>query len=193
MKINLGINYLIYMLLFISLTAPGVAHSDDEYGEERKVDCHMHKTWQINFRNFEYKDVVELSVPPGPCETVVMTLIVRSDDGEDIYYMYGRRFAPHVTFDTEDPNFHKFIEPYLKNLHTHMQKNSKMLPKYHKQDAANGLIKLHVSLKEYRSLRRQHIPLFYHLVSHDRWQYVRYDAKKRRARVIVSGQLGMVR
>lgn len=172
------------MIIFaLLLVSPSV------YADEEEGICHIHKSLPIHFRSFKVKDILELSVGPGPCATAIMTLNIRSDEG-DVFYTYASQFALHVVPDPNDPNFDKFIEPFLKNLETGAQKNARDMPKYYKQDEANGLIKLHVKRNSYKAMRLRHVPMLYHLTSHDRWQYVMFNKKKSGARVVVSGELG---
>ena len=154
---------------------------------EESSSCHIHKTHSINFRSYEVKDILELSVSPGPCATATMTLIIKSEYGE-IFYTYAGRFAPHVTSDSADPNFHKFIDPFINNLITDAAKKSKDMPKYIRQDAANGFIKLHIKQKFYNDLRVRHLPLFYHPNNHNGWQYVMFDKKTGQGKLLVSGK-----
>lgn len=169
----------IIFLLFI-LVSPTLYAEDD-------ATCHIHKSQAIHFRNYKVKDVLELSVGPGPCSTAIMTLNIRSDEGE-VFYTYASRFATHVTPDPYDPNFRKFIEPFLKNLETDAQKNAKYLPEYYPQDAKLGLIKLHIGKNAYKNLRLRHLPVFFQPNSSEGWQYVIYDKKTRKGKLIVSGK-----
>ena len=166
-------------LLMCFLFLPLIAWADVE-------ECHIHKTHSINFRDYKTKDVLEIAVGPGPCDTAVMSLLIRSVHG-DVFYSYNARFAPHVTADALDPNFDKFIQPFLDNLITESAKKGRDMPKYNKLDARNGFIKLHVGKKQYEQLRSQHVPLFFHPNSYNGWQYIIYDRKTGRGKRIASG------
>ncbi|MDH5180230.1 MAG: hypothetical protein OEZ39_07375 [Gammaproteobacteria bacterium] len=157
------------------------------YADQPEGECHIHKSHAFHFRDYKVKDILEISVGPGPCPTALMTLNIRSAEGE-VFYTYVSRFADHVTPDPYDPNFDKFVEPFFTTFLAELQKNANSMPKYHRQDEKLGLIKLYVSEKHYNTLKVRPLPVFFQPISHDSWLYLVYDAQSRKGKKVISGK-----
>lgn len=181
---------LMRLWLAIGLVVIFIQSFEARGGEQIYPSCHLHRSQEVSFRNHSSKDILEISIGGGPCYSATMTIVIRTEHGE-ILYSYVAPFKRHIAVDWRDNDLDKDAERFVDRTIAKAMGTTANLPPFLEPEAyyeANdGSIE--VPKAEYEKLRKEARPMFYHMTYYEGWQFVVYDEKERKSRVIVSGGL----
>lgn len=157
-------------------------------GAQPSSSCHLHRTKDVSFRAKDSEDVLEVSIGNGPCHSATLTIVVRTEQGE-IVYSYIAPFLRHIA--TSDEDLSKVAEAFVGRAIAGAMQSTTSLPPflepeayYEKHDGA-----ISITRTEYEMLRWKARPMLYHLNYYEGWQYIIYDEKTQKSRIIVEGGL----
>jgi hypothetical protein len=152
-------------------------------------NCQVQKAREIGFRSATAKDVLEIIVGTGPCETATLTIVIRSDVGH-ILYSYVEKFEQHVVHSEQDPLHTKpiaFVDDLLaRGVGSTADLPPWLEPEAYEQKHAG---EVQVSKEEYERLRANPRPMFTHPIYHEGWRSIVWDEKEDESLAIVSGGL----
>jgi hypothetical protein len=170
------------LLTACGLTAASAAGSD------AAPECHLHRSEEVSFRERGSKDVLEISIGTGPCYAATLTIVVRTEYG-DVLYSYVAKFKQHTALHWEAPelpdNAREFVETSLSNA----MRTTASLPPYAGDEGffSADEYQLDITEGDYRQLRGEDRPVLFHMTGYETWQYVVYDPRTRKSRLVAGG------
>lgn len=150
--------------------------------------CRINQIRNINFQSPTSNDVLEVSIGEGPCYTATVTLVVRSEYGEILYYYVAplKRLVKIGWDDDADDTAREFVDDFMhKAIRSTSDLPQYLAPNdyYNKYD---GEIK--VPRAVYERLRQGNQAMLYHPTYYEGWRDVIYDAKTKQAVIVVDGE-----
>jgi len=149
--------------------------------------CEVQKSRAVSFRSAGAKDVLEVSVGPGPCLTARLTIVIRSDAGR-VLYTYEQGFEQHVVHTEQDP-LHLQAVPFVDRMLAEGVGTSATLPPWQVADAyeAEHMGMVLIDRATYERLRSMPLPLFWHPTYHEGWRSVVWDQAAGKTVTVVEG------
>lgn len=160
-------------------TAVGAAHAADT--PKTYPSCHLHKTRDVSFRNVAAKDFLEIIIGSGPCYAATLTIVIRSDRGQVLYF-YVAPFKRHTATNWENPELDKDAKRFVDELIANGVGSSKTLPPYSASDD-----EILIPREAYEALRATPRPMLEHANHYEGWQSVVYDEAKEEAVIVARG------
>jgi hypothetical protein len=157
------------------------------HAEAPGPSCEVRKAGGVSFRSATARDVLEVSVGPGPCATARLSIMIRSDGGR-VLYDYAQGFAQHVVYTDQDP-LHLQAVPFVDRLIADGVEMSDRLPPWQAPDAyeAEHLAMILIDRAAYERLRQVARPLFSHPTYHEGWRSVVWDEARGKSVTVVEG------
>lgn len=175
----------IHQTLLCSVLA-GFALSPAAKAEPQPAECHIHETRAVSFRDAQAKDVLEISIGTGPCETATLTIVIRVEDTGQILYSYNAPVRQHVVESTTLKDDAKmFVAGEIKSPLT----LSSDLPPFtdtetYAEEHSAGIA---IPKAEYEALRQKPRPVYSHPTYFEGWRSVVIDDTTGTAKVVVEG------
>ncbi len=157
-------------------------------GSDPAPECHLHRSKEVSFRERGSKDVLEISIGTGPCYAATLTIVVRTGYG-DVLYSYVAKFKQHTARHWQAPtlpdNAREFVEASLSNA----MRTTASLPPYVGDNGVADAVESQVDTTEgeYQQLRAEDRPVLFHMTAYETWQYVVYDPRTRKSKVVAVG------
>lgn len=168
----------------VAMVAGGLAVA---FAEAPGPSCEVRKARGVSFRSAAARDVLEVTVGPGPCASARLSITIRSDGGR-VLYDYEQGFEQHVVYTDQDP-LHLQAVPFVDRLIADGVERSDRLPPWQAPDAyeAEHLAMILIDRAAYEHLRQVPRPLFSHPTYHEGWRSVVWDAAQGKAVTVVEG------
>jgi hypothetical protein len=172
------------LLTACGLTAASAAGSD------AAPECRLHRSEEVSFRERGSKDVLEISIGTGPCYAATLTIVVRTEYG-DVLYSYVAKFKQHTARNWRSPTLPDVARAFVETSLSDAMRTTASLPPYACDEAFFNELEYQLDIAEgdYRRLRAEDRPVLFHMTGYETWQYVVYDPRAGKSRVVAGGGL----
>jgi hypothetical protein len=177
---------LIPLLLLCSALFSHVALADSHL--KQLPTCRINQIRHLSFQSPTSSDVLEVSVGDGPCYTATVTLVVRSEYGEILYYYVAplKRLIRIDWDDDLDDTAREFVDDIMRKAIRSTSDLPQYLPPNDYYNKYDGEVKVPKTV--YEHLRQGNQAMLFHPTYYDGWRDVIYDAKTKQTVIVVDGE-----
>jgi hypothetical protein len=157
-------------------------------GSDPAPECHLHRSNEVSFRDRGSKDVLEITIGTGPCYAATLTIVIRTDYG-DVLYSYVAKFKQHTARHWESPTLPDDAREFVETSLSDAMRTTASLPPYGGEEGFFDAVEYQVDITEgdYQRLRAEDRPVLFHMTGYETWQYVVYDPRTRKSRIVAGG------
>lgn len=151
--------------------------------------CHVEKSQGVNFTGSDVGDVITVKVSGNPCSQAIVSIVLYSPEGDEIY-RYEGNFIEHMPYIIYEPELNSLVEFFVsKVIDGAIMRETRDLPPYTGVDsfyeATNDFVV--IDIDEYEKLRLGALPLLWHATGESTWVHVVYNPSTQLSQVIMRG------
>ncbi len=151
--------------------------------------CHVEKSQEVNFTGSDQGDVITVKVSGNPCSQAIVSIVLSSADGQEVY-RYEGNFIEHMPYIIYEPELNSLVEFFVsKVIEGAILRKTADLPAYTGVDsfyeATNDFVV--IDIEEYEKLRLGGFPLLWHATGESTWVHVVYNPSTQLSQVIMRG------
>ncbi len=151
--------------------------------------CHVEKSQAVSFTGSDQGDVITVKVSGNPCSQAIVSIVLSSPDGQEVY-RYEGNFIEHMPYIIYEPELNSLVEFFVsKVIDGAILRKTGDLPAYTGVDsfyeATNDFVV--IDIEEYEKLRLGGFPLLWHATGESTWVHVVYNPSTQLSQVIMRG------
>lgn len=159
-----------------------LAHGDDG-------PCEIKRQRDISFSSEKFSDLMTVTIAGKRCSKADLRITVRRNDGKRLYRFKGE-LLDLFPYLSAEPNLGDVVAVYAEKILNHaILRHTSDLPDFApaQQYYEENNETIEVSRDYYDALRRQRLPILWHITGEASWINVVYDRKRKKVVTILSG------